>query len=209
MQLNVINSFVSRMVPAFLKRKWLNKKIMNSEGLKIVVGAGNTIYENWISTDYPVFDILNSDHWHHLFGTNKIDNILAEHVYEHLTPEQLMLSLYHLRKYASHNIVVRIAVPDGNFPSINYLNHVKPGGIGPGAKDHKVLYTKEIIEVMFEGNSEWKLELVEYWAPDGNFFSTYNPVPNGRVQRSRNEDWRNKGPEINYTSLIFDITRRV
>jgi len=36
---------------------------------------------------------------------------------------------------------LRVAVPDGFHPNPGYIERVKPGGTGPGAGDHKILYT--------------------------------------------------------------------
>ena len=108
--------------------------------LKIIIGAGATRYDGWIATDIPAFDILNREHWTLLFPEHSIDRMLAEHVFEHLTPEQLAAVLREARRYLNSGGRIRFAVPDGNHPDPNYIDRVRPGGSGIGASDHKVLY---------------------------------------------------------------------
>jgi len=46
--------------------------------------------------------------------------------------------------------VLRLAVPDGLNPSAEYIEHVRPGVRGPGASDHKILYTFKVMKERLE-----------------------------------------------------------
>ena len=70
----------------FKYRKLINRA---NRPIKLVVGAGLTEFQDWITTDYPFFDITNRKHWKFLFSKIKPDNLLAEHVMEHLTAHQV------------------------------------------------------------------------------------------------------------------------
>ena len=58
----------------------------------MVVGAGGTEFENWISTDHPVVNLLNHTRLGAVFGTGELSAILAEHVFEHFTLSQAVLA---------------------------------------------------------------------------------------------------------------------
>ncbi len=106
----------------------------------MILGAGRTQYSGWIATDYPVFDIFKSWQWSFLLKGTKLDNILMEHVLEHFTKRQVGAFLRLAKKYLKPNGIIRIAVPDGFHPNPDYIEFVKPGGSGPGADDHKILW---------------------------------------------------------------------
>ena len=193
----------------FINRFFLKNKISKHRSIKIIIGAGDTRYDTWVPTDYPIFDVLNYSHWKYLISGAKVKHILAEHVFEHLKSEELLIALRNIKKYARNDIVIRIAVPDGNFPDINYIRHVEPGGIGPGAHDHKILYTKEKLDSVISKDPSWAIDFVEYWTEAGEIVSTYSDYPNGKVTRCLKNDIRNTNEEIKYTSLIVDLRLNV
>ena len=114
--------------------------------VRLVVGAGRTGYEGWISTNIDSLNLLDCGDWASLVGEVRLDRVLAEHVWEHLSPGDGITALRNVADHLKPGGRVRIAVPDGRHPDEDYLAHVKPGGIGPGADDHKILYTVEILE---------------------------------------------------------------
>ena len=62
----------------------LKFKINKNEKIKLIIGAGGTHFNSWISTDKDISDIAKLLVWEKYFRNKKIDNILAEHVFEHL-----------------------------------------------------------------------------------------------------------------------------
>ena len=74
------------------------------------------------------------------FSKKKIKNVLAEHVLEHLTNDDLEKMIKNFYKYSDDAINIRIAVPDGFHKDEKYIDVVKPGGTGEGAHDHKNLF---------------------------------------------------------------------
>ena len=102
--------------------------------------------------------------------------------------------------------MLRIAVPDGNFPDDNYIKHVRPGGTGQGAIEHKILYTYATILKLFD-KKKFTLKLIEYFDENGQFIQNYNEEKNGYIIRSRNNDDRNTSENIKYTSIIIDATK--
>jgi predicted SAM-dependent methyltransferase len=172
--------------------------------VKLVIGAGPTRYEGWLSTDLPVLDALNTRHWSSIFEPGDIDRILAEHVMEHWTEEELRRFLRIVSPYLSKEGAIRIAVPDGFHPDQHYIDWVKPGGIGCGADDHKVLYNCLTITALLSGE-HYEVRLLEYFDECGEFHRVAWKAEDGFVQRSADNDLRNKESPLSYTSLIVDV----
>ena len=181
--------------------------------LKLVVGAGSpeprvgdpgTPYEGWLLTDVDALNALKRDEWAALFRPRSVQNILAEHVMEHLTEEQFLVFLSVAREFLAPSARVRIAVPDGLHPDPAYIEQVRPGGSGPGADDHKVLYTYSRMSELLDG-AGWRYELLEYFDELGQFHIRPWDARDGLVRRSALNDPRNRERPQAYTSLIVDI----
>ncbi len=178
--------------------RWQKKEI------SIIVGAADNKYNLWISTNYPWFDIANIKSFKKFFIKREVSKILAEHVFEHLSEEDGANSIRNLKSILKINGKIRIAVPDGYNPNKNYIDHVKPGGVGPGADDHKILYNYNTIKKIFD--DDFKVKLLEYFDEDGNFISKnwINDDKNGFIKRSRFNDKRNTKHKIFFNSIILD-----
>ena len=206
-----------------LVRKYRNRaKLKNQQGLiragikectgsgkplKVIIGAGDTRYENWIATDIPAFHVLKHEHWALLFQPASIDRMLAEHVFEHLTVDELSQFLRLARLYMSKSGRIRLAVPDGNHPDAEYIEHVRPGGIGEGAADHKALYTSEKIANVLQ-ECGYEFQLLEYFDASGEFHREPWHAEDGFIGRSAAHDERNVDGKLIYTSLIVDCWPR-
>lgn len=188
-------------------RAQVDARVASGSPLKIIIGAGSTRYDGWIATDIPAFDILNAGHWTLLFPERSIDRLLAEHVFEHLTPEQLGIVLRQARLYLKPGGRIRFAVPDGNHPDPNYIDRVRPGGAGSGASDHKALYDCGSISTLLKA-AEYDLQLLEYFDSAGNFRRTPWQREDGFIGRSAENDARNAAGKLVYTSLIVDCWLR-
>lgn len=174
--------------------------------IKLVVGAGTTNFAGWFNTDIDTLDLTKESDFQKYFSKRKIDKILAEHVLEHLSNEQLDLMLPNLYKYSNANVNIRIAVPDGLHRDTEYINKVKPGGTGMGADDHKHLFTFNSLSRIFEKHN-FVSHPVEYWNEDHQFIQGYSNDEKGFIHRSFINDERNKDGEPVYTSLIIDFTK--
>lgn len=183
------------------------------EPLKLVVGAGSpeprmgepgTPYEGWLLTDVDALDALRHEEWAALFRPQSIQNILAEHVMEHLTEEQFLGFLGVIRDFLAPGACVRVAVPDGFHPDPAYIEQVRPGGTGPGADDHKVLYTYSRMAKLL-ADAGWDYDFLEYFDERGEFHLKDWDKTDGLIRRSALNDPRNKERPQSYTSLIVDI----
>lgn len=175
---------------------------LKKNNIKLIVGGAGITFGGWINSDIDTLDITSFDDWFEYFELDEISNILAEHVWEHLTEDDSKRALNNSFLFLMKGGRLRIAVPDGNFPDEEYINYVKPGGSGIGSDDHKILYTYEVLRKKME-ESGFEVELVEYFNENGHFSKSNWSVEDGFIHRSSEFDRRNKN-ELKYTSLILD-----
>ena len=132
----------------FLKLKLL---LTYSTEVKLILGAALTSNKSWISTNEEWFDITNSHHWDRLFHKKKlIKRALAEHVFEHLTKEEMAIAFEFIYKHLTSKGTLRIAVPDGNNPNPEYIKNTGINGIGADASDHKQFIKYEYLKYELE-----------------------------------------------------------
>ena len=189
------------------KKKSLKAYIKSNETINIIVGASKIKFTNWYATERDFLDLTKEKDFAYFFSKKKINRILAEHVLEHLTKEDLTIMLSNLSKYTSHDVTIRIAVPDGFHKSPEYIEQVKPGGLGEGSDDHKHLFNYKKLSDFFS-NFNFKSDLIEYWDENGNFHTKYKNDEKGIIRRSFINDARNKDGKPNYTSLIIDFRKK-
>ena len=179
---------------------------IQKKNISLIIGAGNTNYKYWVSSDYPFVDITEQKTLKKFFKKNEVKNILAEHVFEHLTFDEGVKAIKNIKYILKKGGRIRMAVPDGYNPSKDYIDWIKPRGIGPGANDHKILYNCNSVKKIFD--KDWKIDLLEYFDEKGNFINNFykNDINNGYIKRSRYNDKRNSKTKIKYNSIILDAT---
>ena len=116
----------------------LRTEIISSQAVCLIVGSGGDKIDNWISSDFPVFNVKDHSHWEFLFSKQPWSKILAEHVFEHLYLEDFSNILKIAKSHATRGAVLRVAVPDGFSTIDGYIEAVKPGGTRARAFDHQV-----------------------------------------------------------------------
>lgn len=173
---------------------------------KLVVGSSGIHDNGWIGSDIFGLNILSEKDWKFFFKRNSLQNIMGEHVWEHLTPQDGALAAQHCYNFLQEGGVLRIAVPDGYHQDEKYINAVKPGGVGAGADDHKVLYNYQSLGKMLE-DIGFKVEPCEYFDENKKFNANNWSIENGKIRRSLKFDERNKNGQPNYTSLIIDAIK--
>ncbi|MFZ0455990.1 MAG: hypothetical protein WCE54_01885 [Ignavibacteriaceae bacterium] len=197
------------MVPFIKLNKYIqwNIYLKFNNDIFLVIGAGATKFEGWFSTDIDTLDVTNTKDFEKYFNKKRIKKVLAEHVLEHLSVEDINKMIKNIYNYSSAELTIRIAVPDGFHTDKEYIDAVKPGGTGYGSDDHKHLFTYKSLSKIFE-DSGFKSNLIEYWDENGKFHSNYDEK-NGYIQRSLAHDKRNKDGNPHYTSLIIDFTKNI
>ncbi len=184
----------------YLRIRWYVKQ---NDTLKIVIGASSVFENGWCPTDIENLNLLKVKSFNSLFKNRKIDVFLAEHVWEHLTPEDASEAAKNCHSYLNSGGYIRIAVPDGLHQDKNYINAVDVGGTGAGSCDHKVLYNYKTLSDVFK-NAGFRVEPLEYFDEENNFQSNSWDKKQGMIHRSKRYDERNKQSPLAYTSIIID-----
>jgi predicted SAM-dependent methyltransferase len=196
-------------------RSYLNKKKKlffeqalrkNPSPLKIVIGSSGVFENNWIPSEEFFLNLLQPSTWSVYFKPSTIDMLVAEHVWEHLTPEQGKVAAQTCYTFLKPGGHLRVAVPDGFHSSQEYIDYVKPGGSGYGSDDHKVLYNYKTFSEIF-ASAGFTIKLLEYFDENGTFHAHDWNSPDGHIRRSKRFDKRNSNGGLNYTSLIIDAVK--
>lgn len=187
-----------------IKNYFYERKI--SKAKKVVVGAGESKYDGWVSLDYEQLDLIDRSSFSKYWKEGSRTVFLAEHVWEHLSPEDGIVAANNCYNFLKHKGRLRIAVPDGYHPDEEYIDHVRPGGFGIGSDDHKVLYNYISLSSLLT-KAGFDVELLEYWDDEGVFNTVPWNIDDGLIRRSIMHDDRNKNGLPIYTSLIVDAIR--
>jgi predicted SAM-dependent methyltransferase len=186
----------------------LKRMLASPSSNRIVIGSAGRHDSGWVPTDEEFLDLLKPTDWDRFFPPASIDALLAEHVWEHLTPEEALTAARTCFRYLKPGGYLRIAVPDGLHPDPIYLQWVKVGGASPGqlANDHKVLYTYKSSRELFE-SAGFRVELYEYFDEAGRFHCRDWDAKAGTIGRSKRFDKRNRGGRLIFTSIILDAVK--
>jgi predicted SAM-dependent methyltransferase len=187
-------------------RKYRFKWQIRSRPLRIVIGASGIPQIGWIRSEVEYLDLLDAGQWRNYFEDSSIDALLAEHVWEHLTPEQGLAAAKRCYQYLRIGGYMRVAVPDGFHPDPEYIENVRPGGTGPGAADHKALYDHSTLSRLFE-SAGFEVQPLEYFDERGAFRCVDWLESEGRITRSSRFDPRNRDGTLRYTSVILDARK--
>ena len=184
----------------------IKSAIRKSNGLKIIVGAAESHQKDWFSTNEQWLDITKEIDWTRLFRDKMIlTHVVAEHVFEHLTPNETHKALCNICRHLNVGGRIRIAVPDGYNPSEEYIEHVRVGGRGDDAADHKQLLNQDSLKKYLMDAGLSSIEVVEGYDKDGFLTSNSWSSENGYIRRSRqNGDSVDWGFPDASTSLIVD-----
>ena len=197
--IRVRRSVNRRLRPLILRRLGPNPRI--------VIGAGRTFASGWIGTDQECLDLLKPADWSRWFAPDSVAALLAEHVWEHLTPEEGLAAARTCFTYLQPGGYLRIAVPDGLHPSSEYLSWVGVNGASPmqHSNGHRVLYTYRTLTDMLE-QAGFIVTLYEYFDEEHRFHSHPWRPEDGFIRRSVRYDKRNKSGLV-FTSIILDARK--
>lgn len=177
--------------------------------LRMIIGAGATEQEGWISTQEDELDVLQPSDFHRLFGQEGVDSFLAEHVWEHMTEQEGRQAAANCYKALTPGGYIRCAVPDANFRDEAYQAMVQIGGPGPAdhpAATHKIVYDYRLLVSVFE-EAGFEVTLLEYCDETGVFhYNWWNP-DDGKIGRSYRFDTRNSPEQLGMVSIILDAKK--
>lgn len=191
--------------PTRIRKKLLKNKFNKKDPLKIIAGSANTKYQGWISTNVDEFNIMNEDDFKYYFETKLVDNILLEHVIEHLEYQDFIKFLNIAKRYLKKNGIVRIAVPDANHPSQYVKELTGINGTEPGADDHKYFYSISNFEKI-ASQLGYKINKLEYFDENGQFKISNYDFQNGYISRcSKNYEGRFTNSKNEYIKMIDSV----
>ena len=212
----------------YFGRRWLKQKLATSEQKRIVIGAWSKFDPGWIPTQREFLDLTNPADWKGYFAPNSLDAMLAEHVWEHITPEDGLAAAKTCYTYLKPGAALRIAVPDGLLPDPAYVDLVKADAVNPvpgeaidgggNSANHRALYTYKTLKDLFE-RAGFRVVLYEYFDEQGKFHCQDWDAKGGTISRSKRFDPRNKTGQLAsvypgtmdeylaYSSLILDAVK--
>jgi predicted SAM-dependent methyltransferase len=175
----------------------------HSGPLRIVIGAGGTTFPGWVPSEQGALDLLRPETWARHLADASVDALLSEHVWEHLTPEQGLVAARTCHRFLRPGGYLRVAVPDGNHPSPEYIRYVEVGGTAGGDDPHKVLYTLDTFRTVFEAVG-FAVTPLEWFDAGGTFREADWSPEGGMIERSRRFEERNRDGVLRITSIILD-----
>jgi len=174
---------------------------------RIVIGSGTTHLQGWCETEQEFLDLLKPVDWDEYFNPESITALLAEHVWEHLTPEEGLRAAAVCYTYLKPGGYIRIAVPDGFHPDPFYISWIKVGGQSPGqhGNGHKVLYNYLTLGRIFQ-SAGFETRFYEYYDEHGHFcYADWDPK-DGYIGRSSRYDKRNQ-EKLVFASIVMDAIK--
>lgn len=189
----------------WFKKQYLKFFLKNMDKVKIVCGASNTKFDGWVSFNVDTLNITKDEDFKYFFDDKLIDNILLEHVIEHLEYKDFIVFLQIAKKYLKKGATLRIAVPDGNHPSQYVRELTGANGTEPGADYHKYFYT---IDDMTQIASQlgFKLVKLEFFNAKGKFVCNDYNFDNGYISRcSKNYKGRFTDNIDEYNKMINTV----
>lgn len=179
-------------------------KYLFKNNLKLIIGSGGTSQKGYIASDVDWLDITKWWHWARNFRPNSIKNMLAEHVFEHLSEKQIIKSLKLIWFYLKDGGRIRIAVPDKNRQDKKYSRLVKPPIDGHLSYMNVDDLSKILKEIGFE------VRPLEYFNDKGKFIHNKWDDKDGVIRRSFKYDKQKnfKNGKLHYTSLIIDAIKK-
>lgn len=177
--------------------------------MRVIIGAGKTKQDGWISTQESELNLLKRADFENMFSAERPRAFLAEHVWEHMTLEEGRWAAKNCYDYLADGGYLRVAVPDKNFRNEWYQNMVKVGGNGdPGhpAFTHKIVYDYRTFAQVFK-QAGFEVELLEWCDENGDFHYKYWNEEDGRIGRSLRFDTRNKDGKLGMVSIILDAKK--
>jgi len=160
------------------RRLAIARACSHSNCIRIVLGAGLTDDPGWIATDQDALDVCRYRDFRNLMHPGTADAFLAEHLFEHLTPEAAVEAFRNCYRFLAPGGRLRIAVPDGNRRDGAYVREVEPPKDG-----HRQLYTVDSLSEQLT-TVGFKVQPLEWVDGNGTFhFRDWSPA-DGRIRRS-------------------------
>jgi predicted SAM-dependent methyltransferase len=179
----------------------LQRRLAGVAAPRLIIGAADTVQAGWISTDCDTLDLLKPIAWRRFLKPGSVTAMLAEHVWEHLTPRGAAIAARTVYEFLQPGGYIRVAVPDGLHPDPEFRAYVAPPNMG-----HQVLYTYQSLQQIFTA-AGFQVDLLEWFSEEGQFHARDWNVEDGFISRSARFDERNASGVLACTSIILDARK--
>ncbi|MBX3103245.1 MAG: methyltransferase domain-containing protein [Bacteroidetes bacterium] len=207
-----------------LSEEQFHKRIQQHTGpLNIIIGAMNSQYPGWVSTNWNELDMTKGHQWKRYFSEKKCDKIMLEHVLEHISEEDIARFLAAAYASLKSGGTLRIAVPDGYNPDERYIDFVKPAVPRKGQEKSEYPWVKPTDKIIGDPNHKSLLNIdslsaalqragfevhpLEYYTPEGGLVANYPNDDNGVIYRTVSKDFRCYDFGKTFNSLIIDAVK--
>lgn len=197
--------------------------------MRVALGVATEKQAGWVGLVQAELDVTAEADWARRFVPASIDNILAEHVWEHLTWTQARRAVALAFRYLKPGGRLRLAVPDTLHASRFIVDAVSATGSLADEHGHLVDYTHGLMSRLL-AEAGFEVSLLDWWDEAGEFHNGYDgrdahgyimrsyvnwpnhanvylePETLRRIVESTPEPQRQRLVErrINHTSLIVD-----
>lgn len=174
--------------------------------MKLILGAGATVFDGWTATQIDELNLLHPEDFQSVLGAEKAEAMLAEHLWEHLSFEEGIRAARNCYAYLQPGGWLRAAVPDGSFRHSAFQSMIQISGPGPAdhpAASHKIVYDYRRFRAVFTA-AGFKTELLEYCDENGDFHYRHWNDDDGHIGRSFRYDTRNSMAGLGMVSIIID-----
>lgn len=158
--------------------------------IRVALGVATERQPGWIGLVQAELDVTSEADWSRRFAQDSIDNILAEHVWEHLTWSQARRAARLAFRYLKPGGRLRLAVPDTLHASRFIVDAVSATGSLADEHGHLVDYNHGLMSRLL-GEAGFTVQLLDWWDEAGEFHNHYGGADgHGYIMRSH-VNWPN------------------
>lgn len=142
-------------------------------GLNVAVGVAGEKQMGWLHLLQSELDVTKEEDWNRHFQPGSINNILAEHVWEHLTWTQAHKATRLCFRFLKPGGRLRLAVPDAMHASTFIVDAVSATGSLAHEHGHLVDYNYKLIGRLLSEEG-FEIQFQDWWDENKNFYSNYS-----------------------------------
>lgn len=158
--------------------------LITGDLIRVALGVATEKQAGWIGLVQAELDVTAEADWSRRFAPASIDDILAEHVWEHLTWTQARNAATLAFRYLKPGGRLRLAVPDTFHASRFIVDAVSATGSLAHEHGHLVDYNYRLMTRLLS-EAGFEVELLDWWDEAGEFHNGYgNDDAHGYIMRS-------------------------
>lgn len=164
--------------------RWPESGRITGRTVSVALGVATEKQPGWVGLTQAELDVIAEADWNRHFAPESIDNILAEHVWEHLTWTQARKAVSLAFHYLKPGGRIRLAVPDVLHASRFIVDSVSATGAFAYEHGHIVDYNYQLMSRLLD-EARFEVHLLDWWDEYGEFHNFYlGDDAHGYVMRS-------------------------